>query len=73
MRTFTRNQIARKTYDCATCAGKIQPGQLYIRVTAYDWGDAPGWMTYTTHPETAQCSSSDSLIEKMSSDDSSPL
>lgn len=66
MAVFTVRHTARKTYDCATCTGKINPGEQYLRTTVsphdetYDSGE--GWLTYITHLSPGTCSYEDSLL-----------
>jgi hypothetical protein len=59
MATFTTNPTARKTYNCATCTGTIQPGQRYARTTippgGTDWCSDEGWTTVITHEAADQC------------------
>ena len=65
MATLTSERVARKTYDCATCTGKIQSGERYKR-TAIPPGDNDigniGWWTVVTHLTPGQCSYEDSLL-----------
>ena len=66
MAVFFREATARKTYDCATCTGKIEPGRRYRRTTISP-GENPyadeGWSTIITHMTAGECWYEDRLLQ----------